>query len=452
MPAPADATAYRVQARTEASAYPIRTYRGTDRANPTVLPRRRIVQYLSADVFEIANHQDLGFESNLRVFSDFGVTANEANRVDGLHGSGVELLTAQLDVRRPALEARLGRQSYVDVMDYMAFDGARVKVRSPLGVGAEAYAGLWVKPGSLAGTAAYQPEGTRETDARRLGLGVASAEPELDDLEPLVGAKLLWDGAGRGVSGSAGYRRAVLAGKTDLERAAAEVRWRNAFGFGLFAGADYDLYGAKLAQARALVRFDRARAGGSVEALRLSPVFSSDSIFGYFATAPRDEVRIRGDLRPVGPFDFYLQLVGAESEMPAGASANLTAVLRDRATPSSRSLGPEGGVGWKGRRFHAGADASFRGGDGSAQTWVEATAGYRGAEGRHTIDGRLSVVNLAGNFEQLWRGTYVGAQVWGGTELARFLRASVVLEDNVNAAIASEIRIFLVLELKAVQR
>lgn len=103
-------------------------------------------------------------------------------------------------------------------MDFMAFDGLRARYVHRLGVGAEAYGGLWVKGGSLLGSATFQPDGTRESDLARQA---AASAANLSDLEPLYGAKLLLENLG-GYSASVGHRKSLLAGKTDLERAA---RW-----------------------------------------------------------------------------------------------------------------------------------------------------------------------------------------------------------------------------------
>src|SRR5690348_15463628 len=60
------AAAFSVEARTEAQAYQFRAWRGTGPNDVTLLPRRRIVQYLGAEGYELVTGQDLGFAANLR--------------------------------------------------------------------------------------------------------------------------------------------------------------------------------------------------------------------------------------------------------------------------------------------------------------------------------------------------------------------------------------------------
>ncbi|HZH03613.1 MAG TPA: hypothetical protein VEY30_07495, partial [Myxococcaceae bacterium] len=117
----AQAAAYLVEARTEAQAYQIRAYRDSNPENPVLLPRRRLVQYLSLNAFELVTGSDLHFESNLRFFADFGLSKNEAALVDGTRSSDADLLYAHINYRRGGFGLRVGRQVYADMMDIMAF-------------------------------------------------------------------------------------------------------------------------------------------------------------------------------------------------------------------------------------------------------------------------------------------------------------------------------------------
>ncbi|MCY1014350.1 hypothetical protein [Pyxidicoccus sp. MSG2] len=155
------AAAFQVEARTEAQAYQIRAWRGTTPEDPVLLPRRRIVQYLGLNAFELVTGQDMGFESNLRVWADFGLPRGEAALVDGLKSEDAELLHAYVRYAKGGFEGRLGRQLYADVTDILAFDGLRLRYVSRLGLGVEAIGGLWVKGASVLGSSVYQLDGTR---------------------------------------------------------------------------------------------------------------------------------------------------------------------------------------------------------------------------------------------------------------------------------------------------
>jgi hypothetical protein len=447
LPFDARASAFVVEARTEAQAYQIRAYRDSDPDHPTLLPRRRIVQYLGVNGFELITGEDLAFESSLRVFADFGLPNEEAAKLDGVSASDADLLYAFARFRTGPVEVQLGRQTYTDITDIMAFDGLRVRYVHRIGIGAEAYGGLWVKGGMLLGSSVYQPDGTRESDQRRIALGAADTNPNLDDIEPVFGAKLLVENI-KGFSGSVGYRKAWLGGKTDLERATGEVRYGRGRGINFTGGVDYDLILSTLAQVRALVRWDETKFALSAEAIRTSPVLSAESIWYYFATAPRDELRLRADYTPVGPLRYYLQVLGSKYHTNINHTLSLAAALNDPALPSSLNAGGSAGATYQSGKFHSGLDVTYRNGYGGRQLWVDLTAGHTAEESRYTVDGRLSVANVADGFNPLLKGTFYGAQVWVSYLFSRAARGSVAFEENINDFTQSDFKVFFLFDVR----
>ena len=450
LPGAASASAFQLEARTEAQVYQIRSWRDSSPNAPVLLPRRRIVQYLGVNGYELVTGQDVGFESNLRIFADFGLPRGEAAKIDGLRSEDADLLHAFVRYGVGGFEGRLGRQLYVDVADILAFDGLRARYMSPLGLGAEVYGGLWVKGAGFLSSSVYQPDGTRESDARRLEQGVVGADPTLSALEPMYGAKLLLENFG-GVSASLGYRRALVEGKTDVERATAEVRYGRGLGLNAVAGADVDLVGRKLAQARAQVRWDGERFAVSGEAMRLSPVFSSDSIWSWFAFAPRDEARLRVDLFPQGPLRYYVQGVGSLYHTALNDSGLLVAGAESEpgGQPTTTVGGSAGAALRWGLRGRSALDVSYRQGYGGTQLWADLTAGYGFGDGRFTLDGRLSVARIEDGFNPLLAGNFYGAQLWASRALSRALRLSLVLEQNVNPYTRWDSKVFFLFDLKA---
>ena len=443
------ASAFIVDARTEAQLYQIRSYRDSDPDHPVLLPRRRIVQYLGVNGFELITGEDFAFETSMRVFADLGLPRGEAAKLDGVHAEEADLLYAYARFRTGPFEAQLGRQTYTDVNDYLAFDGLRVRYISGLGLGAEAYGGLWVKGGMLLGSSVYQPDGTRESDKRRVNLGAPSANPDLDDVEPVYGGKLLLRDLA-GISAAAGYRKALLGGKTDLERATGELSYGRGKGINLSAGVDWDLILSRLAQLRALARYDGTKFAVSAEAIRTSPVLSAESIWYYFSTAPRDELRLRGDYMPVGPFRYYLQGTASQYHTSINRTLGLANALRDPAFPSSVNGGGSAGAAYRDGKFRSAIDASFRTGYGARQLWVDLTGGYSAAENRYSVDGRVSVANVTDGFNPLYRGTFYGGQLWLSYLFAHSARGSVILEENINDFTRSDFKIFFLFDFRAV--
>jgi hypothetical protein len=82
--------------------------------------------------------------------------------------------------------------------------------------------------------------------------------------------------------------------------------------------------------------------------------------------------------------------------------------------------------------------------------WVDLTAGYSPEEKRYTIDGRLSIANVADGFNPLLQGTFYGAQVWVSYLFAHNARGSVALEENINDFTRSDFKIFFLFDLRAI--
>ncbi|HYH95990.1 MAG TPA: hypothetical protein VD972_08465 [Hyalangium sp.] len=445
---PASAAAVQIEARTEAQAYQIRAWRGTTPEDVVLLPRRRIVQYLGLNAFELVTGQDLGFESSLRVFADFGLPRGEAAKVDGLRAEDADLQYAYARYAVGGFEGKLGRQLYIDSMDIMAFDGLRLRYMSRFGVGVEAYGGLWLKGSGILSSSVYQPEGTRESDSRRLEQGIVDADSSLDALEPVYGAKLLV-GDLKGFSGSLGYRKALLGGKTDLERAGLELRYGRGLGVSALAGLDLDLLQLKPAQARLQVRLDRELYAVSAEALRFTPVFSTNSIWYYFAFAPRDEVRVRADFYPVGPLRYYVQALGSLYHTNINDSLALASHVDAEGAPASTNMGGAVGASLRRGSLRSALDVTYRTGFGGNQLWVDLTGGYSFDQGLFDLDARLSVAHVDDEFNPQLRGNFFGAQLWASRALSHATRISLVLEQNVNPFTRSDTKAFFLFDLKA---
>lgn len=452
---PVFAAAYQIDARTEAQAYEIRSYRGTDPENPVLLPRRRIVQYLGLNAYELITGADLGFESNLRVFEDFGLSGSEASRLDGVRTRDADLLYANLRYRGHGLDVQLGRQIYGDVMDVIAFDGLRLRWVSALGIGAEAYGGLWVRGSGFLASSVYQPDGVRESDIRRIRENPdPSTRPaalviqdQLDQVSPVFGARLLGENVlSSGVSGSVGFRQSLVGSATDYQRLGIDARYGKGRGINGWGGLEYDLIQGQLSQARLSLRYDAALYAVSVELMRLNPTFSASSIWYYFAFSPRHEARVRGDLLVVGPLRYYAQVLYSVYDAPINAGLGLYGVDKGGGSNGGGSVG----AAYSREALHSALDVTYRGGYGGNQLWVDLTGGYSGDEGRWSLDARLSMANVHDQYNPLLRGTFWGGQLWGSYALSRATRFSVAVEENVNPFTQSDTKVFFLFDVKAV--
>jgi hypothetical protein len=453
---PALAQGFLIRARTEAQAYQLRSFRDSGPTDPVLLPRRRLVQYLGLDAFELVKGEDLSFSTNLRVFADFGLPRGEAARLDGVRSEDADLLDASVSYRSGGLSGRLGRQIYVDSMDLLAFDGLTLRYLGGAGVGAEVYGGLWVKGAGFFGSGVYQLDGTRESDERRLAADPAAplGEPALAALQPLLGAKLLWENAlGLGVSGSLGYRRAVAAGalaQVDLERAALELRYGTGRGgLSAFGGAELDLIQVGLSQLRAEARYDADAFAVSLELLRSSPVLSADSIWYWFATAPRDEANLRAELFISRLLRVYARATAHRLNDAIRRDGDLAAAAE---AARRNAIGAGGSVGaeLRGIHGHAAADLTGRAGPQGRSLWLDLNGGLGNRRlSRWTAEGRLSAAYLDDAFNPLLRGVFLGAQAWTSWAVTRTARASLVGEINGNRFTLLDAKLFALLELEA---
>lgn len=453
--APALAQGFLIRARTEAQAYQLRSFRDSGPQEPVLLPRRRLVQYLGLDAFELLKGQDLSFQTNLRVFADFGLPRGEAARLDGGRSEDADLLDASIAYRSGRFAVRLGRQVYVDAMDLMAFDGLHLRYLSAAGVGAEVYGGLWVKGAGLLSSSVYQLDGTRESDERRLAAdpAVLLGEPALGAFQPLVGAKLLLENPfGLGVSGSLGYRRAAAAGainQVDFERIALELRYGSGLGLSASGGAELDLVQIGLSQLRAEARYDGHAFAVSLEVLRSSPVLSANSIWYWFATAPRDEANLRLDLFVSGALRAYARAT-AHRLNDAIRSEGELAIAAETARRDALGAGGSVGAELRFERWRAAADLTGRAGPQGRSLWLDLNGGVGDRRtSRWTADGRLSAAYLDDAFNPLLRGAFLGAQAWTTYAVTKTARASLVGEINGNRFTAIDAKVFALLELEA---
>ena len=178
-------------------------------------------------------------------------------------------------------------------------------------------------------------------------------------------------------------------------------------------------------------------------------MLSADSIWYYFATAPRDEGNLRVDVLPPGPLRFYVRGTATRYNLESNQSLTLASVLKDPALPSGLTWGGSAGAALKAGRVRSALDVTYRNGYRGRQLWVDATAGYVPEHGRFTVDGRVSVAHVSDGFNPYLRGTFYGLQAWGSYALTNAARVSLVLEENVNPLTVAEAKAFLLFDLKA---
>ncbi|HEY8207525.1 MAG TPA: hypothetical protein VIG99_08595 [Myxococcaceae bacterium] len=437
-PAAAWAQAFRVESSTQIQVYHLRTLQSDDLLHPVVLDRRRMVESLWLEGYELITGQDLGFEANVRVFDDFGVSAAETT-LDGVRARGADLLYANASFRIGGFEARAGRQVRWEAFDGFALDGVRLRYRTPWHVGLEAYGGLWVKGSSFLGSPTEQLDGTRA-----VGLRVPGQVPPTDfgDLQPTYGARLFVEELA-GFDAAVEYRRSTIDGQVALERAAAEVLWqRRDLGLSASASADIDLVLRTLANLRVQARYDGAVFGATAEVDRYSPILTLDSIWYWFTRSPRDEASLRAEWLPPGPFRAYARGDVARLTQVINPELDLATLPLSSPAPSGTTAGGAVGGAVTLGAFDVAADFTFRRGGTGNSGWLDLHGSWRPPSRPYALEARLSYADVRDGLQPLLQGKFFGAQVRGAWALSKVARLSLVLEQNVSALDRSDTRAF----------
>ena len=377
-----DAGAYEFQVatRTVGQAYQLPSLRllGAD----LWLARRRFTQSLTINIWDLGDLRKrrlrerpalagagpvVWMTAHLRLDHDFGdwtmgtlnvddVAVDAIDAVPELAASslGLEMLYGYVAVDGLAgvVDLRVGRQLSVDALDWWAFDGVTVRVRTPWHVAIEGQAGLRVRDGSPLGPAVIDLDGTSGADCTEyvegptpgtgswqiidrsrvpgqsaLGSDLAYC-PERQALTPTVGAAIETTGV-RGVHARLSYRRSqsrtpgligavdrldhpdlglypnehgqAPAWGVDEEHVALVGRARRRVG-GVtvepWAQARYSLLHAVVDEAGAGVRLERGAWAIEPEVARSVPTFDGDSLFNVFAVGAATDLRITADRAP----------------------------------------------------------------------------------------------------------------------------------------------------------
>lgn len=319
VPLRASASEVRIRSRTLGEGYMVRV----PGPQGQLLSRRRVVQYVNLGAYQLLpptrpdrfrrddDEAQLELVTSLRIRHDFGTyaadaTAPAASLVDAVDTRQIDLLFGYLQGRNLGgwVDTRIGRQYEMSGLDWYAFDGGYVRIRTPAHFAVETFGGFAVDGSAMFGYPDHELDGT----ARDRSDGAVS---------PMIGAAL---------------------SLADLSWADARFAYRRTFtpasvnpdaidpdGTGLSPGVDQEIvsgsFALRLAKGRVspyvatryslgTARLDDLTVGASwaitplhsVRAvyLRTIPTFDLDSIFNVFAVEPFEDMRVVYQVRP-GP-------------------------------------------------------------------------------------------------------------------------------------------------------
>ena len=366
MHAPARALDVEVDASTSFAAYEIRTP-----GAGTFLTRRRLVANLGLRLVQALTDPDpagrvirVTIAGRLRLDQNFGedclattgmciqsTSHTDTSAFQPLASDtrlDVPMLYAAIDGLPYGLSARIGRQTIADAIGFARFDGAQVAMAPATFLSFEADVGTLVRRTTLAGSAAFEPQGTQQID---LGGADPRTVPWADPARTtwLAGASLrggpgsylmasaafrqLWDDDGSIVA-----RRLGLTLTSDIDTL---VR--------LDAAGVVDLLDGTLITALASAEVHDDHYSVRLSYDRMVPRFDPGSIWAWFYVAPIDQLRLSGSYRFSSDVELGAALRGRRAQLGGQTPDDLDAGVEGWArTRIERLTVNASGFGWSG--------------------------------------------------------------------------------------------------------
>jgi hypothetical protein len=453
---PAHATEIRTVARTLGEGYMVRV----PGPEGTLLSRRRLVQYVNLGVYDMlqprgADEKRRAFDdgqlrivTSMRVRHDFGSYARDGTTlgprlIGSLDGRQIDVMFAYLEAEnlKGMIDLRAGRQFEMSGLDWYAFDGAWVRLRTPIHLGVEAFGGFQVDGSALFGFPTAELDGTASTPADRSYspmIGAAVSAVGLKFLDARLAYRRTFSplGVNRNLTnddGSLGLPSAV-----DQEIVSLTVAGRLADGrLSPYASGRYNVGTGRL---------DDVSAGMQIAYtdkhllrlfyLRTRPMFDLDSIFNVFAQQAFEDARL-------------VYQVGLGTKWTVAARAQ-TRFFRDEVTrlgslPDKRvRVGAGGGatVNFRVRRFSARVDGFGLGGEGGLRAGANVDTRTMILWDRLAIDARLYAVKYRDEINAARDGYSVALQAGLNAQLWRGVHLAVLGEEMFTSYYSQAFRVF----------
>ena len=389
------ATEVRVRSRTLGEAYMLRAPGSED----LLLSRRRLVQYVDLGVFELLPPRDRGefhrdpkdgqlrLVSSMRLRHDFGSYMDghpdgSATLLEAQDGRQIDLLYAYLEGKQIAkwVDFRIGRQFEMSGLDWYAFDGGWLRVRTPAHLAVETFGGFEVNASDFLGYPSYEGDGTwgRAADkAISPMFGVAVALDDLRRVDARVAYRRSMSPAGLNTQLVEDEGGGAFESRVDQEFVSATTSLHLLKGrLTPFSAVRANLGTSRIDDINIGLQWAFAqRHLLRASYLRTIPSFDLDSIFNVFSLRPFEESRLLYQVRPGGRWT-----VGARGQLRIFHQQD-TASL-DLAPDSEIEHGYGGGAfaHWRNHRFALRLDAFGLDGEG-------------GLRAGGSIDGRIGLLN-----------------------------------------------------------
>ncbi|MCA9712321.1 MAG: hypothetical protein KDK70_41175, partial [Myxococcales bacterium] len=440
----AEAAEIRTVARTIGEGYMVRLP-GPEGA---LISRRRLVQYVNLGAFELLppkrvdqarrdpDDGQLRVVGSLRLRHDFGTYVSRAGGasaplLQSVDGRQIDLLYGYLEGNRLGgwVDLRAGRQFEMSGLDFYAFDGGWVRVRTPAHLAVEAFGGLQVDGSAVFGFPTFELDGTEGTGADRVSSPMVGAAVSVADV--------------RFMDARMAYRR------TSTPAALGEDRVDSDGTLGLRPGVDQELWSGSVAlrlldgklSPYGAVRYnigtdrvDDISAGvhwaltelHTVRAqyLRTIPAFDLDSIFNVFSVTPFEDLRLVYEVRPGPRWTIDARFQGRFFH------DETTGVLGTE-PEQARRFGGGGGAGaaYRRRRLGLRTDAFGLGGEGGLRAGASVDARTHVVYDRLALDTRGYLLYYRDELVPDRNGHSVALQVGTNLHLGHGIYFNVVAEE-----------------------
>ncbi|MFN7132750.1 MAG: hypothetical protein ACK4N5_11760, partial [Myxococcales bacterium] len=206
----------------------------------------------------------------------------------------------------------------------------------------------------------------------------------------------------------------------------------------------------RVGQGRVGSRYDHSDFALIVEGMRFAPILSADSIFNYFATGSRDELRARGEYHaPFMPVYPYLQVVAQRY------GSNLQQAYRDEIArsperiPTNLARGVSTGLQLAPHIGRMNVDVTWRNGYGGRQLWIYGVGGYSFTRIPLSLDLGVSQAFVRDGFNPLLEGASTGIQLFAGYQILDGARLTVIGEENFGTFSRTDFRVYGIIDLRA---
>ncbi|MEM7154984.1 MAG: hypothetical protein AAF799_19205 [Myxococcota bacterium] len=413
-----------------------------------LISRRRVVQYVNLGVYELLPPKEPGqwrrdpddgqlrVVTSMRLRNDFGsYTTGATGTADSLlqanDGRQIDLLYGYLqgDNLGGWVDLRAGRQFEMSGLDFYAFDGGWVRVRTPAHLAVEAFGGFQVDGSALFGFPTFELDGTEGTGADAVSSPMVGAALGLSDvkfMDARIAYRRTWtpESFGRDLVDSDGTLG--LSAGVDQEIFSGTVALRLADGkLAPYGAARYNLGTSRLDDVSAglhwsLTELHTVRA----QYLRTIPAFDLDSIFNVFSLTPFEDVRAVYEVRPGPRWRLNARFQGRLFR------DEVTGVLGTEPEQALR-FGGGGGAGATYRRRRVGirADAFALGGQGGMRAGGSLDTRTHVLYDRIAIDGRAYVLYYQDEVNTARNGYSMAVSGGANFRLAHGVYLNVVGEE-----------------------